>query len=365
MADMATPTAPEAPVRRGADWLESWTPEDPENWDSGRAWKTLWVTTFNLTLAFATWFLVSALAPKLNNIGYDLSKSQLYWLVAIPGPGRRHIAPDLDVPAPDHGHPQAGDDHLGAVRPARHRLGPGSAEPGHPVRRAAVPGRARGHRRRRVLRVHALDVVLLPQGQAGHRPGPTGGPGQLRSQPRAVRHPLDRRVVDRGRIAALHRCEEGRRQGGLVPERRLHLGSVHHRRRDPRVDPAAQRPGPGPRCEGPDGHLQQQAHVADDRPLRDHLRDVLRPGRPVRPADQEPVRRRRVRGVRDRRGEVRVLGRAHRLSSPDHRRPDRRPCRRREGHAGGHPRHRRRPLPTRRPLCPRTPPTSSTVSSGA
>ena len=85
MADMATPTAPEAPVRRGADWLESWTPEDPDTWDSGRAWKTLWVTTFNLTLAFATWFLVSALAPKLNNIGYDLSKGQLYWLVAIPG----------------------------------------------------------------------------------------------------------------------------------------------------------------------------------------------------------------------------------------------------------------------------------------
>ena len=82
---MATPTAPQAPVRRGADWLESWTPEDPENWDSGRAWKTLWVTTFNLTLAFATWFLVSALAPKLNNIGFDLSKGQLYWLVAIPG----------------------------------------------------------------------------------------------------------------------------------------------------------------------------------------------------------------------------------------------------------------------------------------
>jgi NNP family nitrate/nitrite transporter-like MFS transporter len=82
---MATPTAPQAPVRRGADWLESWTPEDPERWDSGRAWKTLWVTTFNLTLAFATWFLVSALAPKLNNIGFDLSKNQLYWLTAMPG----------------------------------------------------------------------------------------------------------------------------------------------------------------------------------------------------------------------------------------------------------------------------------------
>lgn len=82
---MATPTAPQSPVRKGGDWLESWTPEDPETWDSGRAWKTLWVTTFNLTLCFVVWFLVSALAPKLNNIGFDLSKNQLYWLTAMPG----------------------------------------------------------------------------------------------------------------------------------------------------------------------------------------------------------------------------------------------------------------------------------------
>ncbi len=83
---MATnPTAPQAPAHRGSDWLESWTPEDPETWDSGRAWKTLWVTTFSLTLAFITWFLVSALAPVLNNIGFDLSTSQLYWLTAMPG----------------------------------------------------------------------------------------------------------------------------------------------------------------------------------------------------------------------------------------------------------------------------------------
>ena len=83
---MATPTTPQAQAAHtGPDWLDSWTPEDPDNWDSGRAWKTLWVTTFNLTLAFVVWFLVSALAPKLNNIGYDLSKAQLYWLVAMPG----------------------------------------------------------------------------------------------------------------------------------------------------------------------------------------------------------------------------------------------------------------------------------------
>jgi NNP family nitrate/nitrite transporter-like MFS transporter len=82
---MSTIAQPAPPVRKGKDWLDSWNPEDAATWDSGRAWKTLWVTTFNLTLCFATWFLVSALAPKLNNIGFDLSKNQLYWLTAMPG----------------------------------------------------------------------------------------------------------------------------------------------------------------------------------------------------------------------------------------------------------------------------------------
>ncbi len=78
-------TVSSTPERKGGDWLDSWNPEDAATWDSGRAWKTLWITTFNLTLAFATWFLVSALAPVLNSIGFDLSKSQLYWLAAMPG----------------------------------------------------------------------------------------------------------------------------------------------------------------------------------------------------------------------------------------------------------------------------------------
>jgi MFS transporter, NNP family, nitrate/nitrite transporter len=70
-------------VRTGKDWLPSW---DPENaWDSGRAWKTLWVTTYALTLGFITWFLASAIAPKLTSIGFDLSQGQLYWLIAMPG----------------------------------------------------------------------------------------------------------------------------------------------------------------------------------------------------------------------------------------------------------------------------------------
>ncbi len=71
--------------RKGSEWLESWDPEDEENWDSKLAWRTLGVSTFTLTLAFSSWFIASAIAPKLGNIGFQLSKDQLYWLVAMPG----------------------------------------------------------------------------------------------------------------------------------------------------------------------------------------------------------------------------------------------------------------------------------------
>ncbi len=66
-------------------WLTNWNPNDPDLWDSKIAWRTLWVTTYALTLGFITWFLVSALAPKLNNLGFDLSKKELYWIAAMPG----------------------------------------------------------------------------------------------------------------------------------------------------------------------------------------------------------------------------------------------------------------------------------------
>ncbi len=70
--------------RRG-DWLQAWDPEDTASWDTGLAWRTLWITTFTLTLCFVSWFLPSAIVPKLNAIGYDFSKDQLYWLAAMPG----------------------------------------------------------------------------------------------------------------------------------------------------------------------------------------------------------------------------------------------------------------------------------------
>lgn len=67
------------------EWLPDWDREDARNWDPRLAWTTLAVTTYSLTLSFITWFLVSAIAPRLNSIGFTLSKDQLYWLAAIPG----------------------------------------------------------------------------------------------------------------------------------------------------------------------------------------------------------------------------------------------------------------------------------------
>ena len=70
-------------MRHESQWLTDWQPE--ERWDARLAWRTLIITTFNLTLAFAAWFLASALAPKLQGLGYAFSVDQLYWLTAMPG----------------------------------------------------------------------------------------------------------------------------------------------------------------------------------------------------------------------------------------------------------------------------------------
>lgn len=74
-----------APAKSGGEWLQSWDPENEGTWDKGLAWKTLWITTFALTLAFSTWFLASALVPQLKSLGFTFTKDQLYWLAAIPG----------------------------------------------------------------------------------------------------------------------------------------------------------------------------------------------------------------------------------------------------------------------------------------
>ena len=72
-------------ARSGKEWLTAWNPEDEATWDKALAWRTLWITTFTLTMCFVAWFLPSAIIPKLNAIGYDFTKEQLYWLAATPG----------------------------------------------------------------------------------------------------------------------------------------------------------------------------------------------------------------------------------------------------------------------------------------
>ena len=72
-------------ARTGKEWLTAWNPEDEATWDKRLAWQTLWITTFTLTMCFVTWFLPSAIIPKLNAIGYNFTKSELYWLAATPG----------------------------------------------------------------------------------------------------------------------------------------------------------------------------------------------------------------------------------------------------------------------------------------
>lgn len=83
---MSTQTM-QGPTSSGS-WLDRWLPEDTQFWrlgGSALAWKTLTITTLNLTMAFIAWFMVSALVVRLPQIGFKFDASQLFWLAAMPG----------------------------------------------------------------------------------------------------------------------------------------------------------------------------------------------------------------------------------------------------------------------------------------
>ncbi|WP_223878473.1 MFS transporter [Microbacterium radiodurans] len=65
--------------------LSNWDPEIDATWDPKRAWGTLAITTYAMFIGFATWYVVSAVAPRLNDVGFGLEPQQLYWIVAVPG----------------------------------------------------------------------------------------------------------------------------------------------------------------------------------------------------------------------------------------------------------------------------------------
>src|SRR4051812_41585283 len=86
----AAPTAPAAsppaPSPRNG-WIEHWTPEDPEFWESsGRsvARRNLVFSIFAEHLGFSVWLLWSVSAALLAKAGFDFSPQQLFYLVALP-----------------------------------------------------------------------------------------------------------------------------------------------------------------------------------------------------------------------------------------------------------------------------------------
>lgn len=81
-----TQTTPQASP--GGTWLRRWEPENASFWagtGSRLAWRTLTITTLNLTMAFIVWFMVSALVVRLPAVGFKLTTGQLFWLAAMPG----------------------------------------------------------------------------------------------------------------------------------------------------------------------------------------------------------------------------------------------------------------------------------------
>lgn len=69
---------------RGFD-VTTWNPEDAAFWQANRslAWGTLVVSFLALHLAFAVWFMWSALVVRLPGLGFDLSVEQRFWLPAM------------------------------------------------------------------------------------------------------------------------------------------------------------------------------------------------------------------------------------------------------------------------------------------
>jgi len=69
-------------------YLSDWNPEDKAYWQrKGKyvARRNLMVSIPCLLLAFSVWFIWSAVAVNLNNIGFKFSTEQLFTLAAVPG----------------------------------------------------------------------------------------------------------------------------------------------------------------------------------------------------------------------------------------------------------------------------------------
>ncbi|MBT2472301.1 NarK family nitrate/nitrite MFS transporter [Streptomyces sp. ISL-66] len=68
--------------------IADWRPEEESFWRATGhrvAQRNLWVSIPALMLGFVVWQVWSVTVVKLNDVGFAFSKSQLFWLTAIPG----------------------------------------------------------------------------------------------------------------------------------------------------------------------------------------------------------------------------------------------------------------------------------------
>ncbi|MFI5807566.1 NarK family nitrate/nitrite MFS transporter [Streptomyces sp. NPDC051561] len=83
-----TGSGPGTDTYRPGTTISDWRPEDESFWRStGRkvAQRNLWISVPALMLGFVVWQVWSVTVVKLGDVGFDYSKSQLFWLTAIPG----------------------------------------------------------------------------------------------------------------------------------------------------------------------------------------------------------------------------------------------------------------------------------------
>lgn len=80
-------TAPVELVHRPGRWIDGWNPENSEFWQSGGrsiARRNLGWSIFAEFLGFIIWQLWSIVVVMLPGAGFDLTSSQLFWLISLP-----------------------------------------------------------------------------------------------------------------------------------------------------------------------------------------------------------------------------------------------------------------------------------------
>ncbi|MFA7323564.1 MAG: MFS transporter [Candidatus Nanopelagicales bacterium] len=73
--------------RTSGRWVHRWEPEDATFWQSVGARvakRNLKFSIYAEFLGFSVWLLWSIIAVKLNDVGFNFSADQLFWLVAVP-----------------------------------------------------------------------------------------------------------------------------------------------------------------------------------------------------------------------------------------------------------------------------------------